>query len=215
MTLGGGAASPAGRRRKEARPQEILDAALEVFAAKGFAAARLDEVAARAGVSKGTLYLYFPSKAELFKAVVRQTVAPNIGGLESLVAEFPGSSAALFRALLLRAAERMATTTLGRLPRIIIAEATQFPDLAAFWATEVVDRAQALLRRVVERGVAAGEFSPVAAEATIVLISPILMLTLWNSSLGPATGRTLDPSLVAAEAARLLLDGLRVREESP
>ncbi|CCG40784.1 TetR/AcrR family transcriptional regulator [Magnetospirillum molischianum] len=200
------------RRRKDARPAEILDAALEVFSAKGFAAARPDEIAARAGISKGTLYLYFPSKEELFKAMVRQTVLPNVGELEEWAKGFDGSAAEMFRGLLARIARIFTTSAIGRMPKIIISEATAFPDLAQFWVTEVVERAFAIMRGILDRGVAAGDFSPIRVEAVIVLFSPLLMLAVWNHSIGPAVGRSLDPDLIADEAARILLDGLRVRE---
>jgi len=201
------------QRRKEARPAEILDAALEVFSAKGFAAARPAEIAARAGISKGTLYLYFPSKEEMFKAMVRQTVLPNVGQLEVWAKGFEGTAAEMFCGLLARIARIFSTSAIGRMPKIIISEATAFPDLAQFWVTEVVERAFALMRGILDRGVAAGEFSPVRAESVIVLFSPMLMLAIWNHSIGPAVGRQLDPEMIAAEASRFLLDGIRVRED--
>ena len=99
------------RRRKEARPEEILSAALESFAERGFAATRIEDVAARAGISKGTLYLYFDGKEELFKAVVRQALLPNLARIESLAETFEGPSAVLLERLLLDGRGR------GRLPR--------------------------------------------------------------------------------------------------
>lgn len=201
------------RRRKDARPAEILDAALEVFTAKGFAATRLDEVAARAGVSKGTLYLYFSSKEELFKAMVRQTVLPGVGALEDLVATHPGPAAALFTELLTRVAHLFGATKVGRIPKIVIAEAGTFPDLARFWVGEVVERGIGVLRRVLARGIATGEFTPVQSEAVLVLFAPMLLLALWNNALGPAVGRLLDPDLIGAEAARILLHGLKTRKD--
>jgi len=203
---------PRRRRRKEARPAEILEAALDVFSAKGFAAARPDEIAARAGISKGTLYLYFPSKAELFKAMVRQTVLPNVGEMERWASTFEGSATEMFQGLFARLARLFSTQTVGRMPKIIISEATAFPELAQFWISEVVERAFAVMRSILDRGVAAGEFTPVRAEAVIVLFSPMLMLAVWNHSIGLAVGRPLDPDMIAAEAARFLLDGIRVRE---
>ena len=166
------------------------------------------------GVSKGTLYLYFSSKEELFKAVVRQTVLPNLGSLEALVASYQGTTADLFRDLLIRATEEISATKVGLLPKLIIAEAGAFPDVARFWVTEVVERGQGLLRRVVARGVASGEFTPVQSDAMIVLFAPVVLLTLWNAAIGPAVGRMLDPAIIASEAARILLDGLNVRKEA-
>lgn len=202
-------------RRKDARPGEIIEAALDVFIAKGFSATRLDEVAARAGVSKGTLYLYFPSKEELFKAMVRQTVLPSVGQFEAMVDAHQGTAAELFTELLSNAAQVFGASKVGRIPKIVIAEAGTFPDLARFWVSEVVERGLGLLRRVLARGVEAGEFTPVQSDAAMVVFAPILMLAMWNSALGPAVGRLLDPAQIAAEASRILLDGIRVRKEKP
>ena len=77
------------KRRKEARPSELLEAALELFVEKGFAATRLEDVASRAGVSKGTLYLYFENKDALFKAVVQEGIIPVIAENEAIAAEPP------------------------------------------------------------------------------------------------------------------------------
>lgn len=203
------------RRRKDARPGEIIAAALEVFTARGFAATRLDEIAARAGVSKGTLYLYFPNKEELFKAMVRQTVLPNVGAFEALVDAHRGSAADLLAELLARAAQVFGASKVGRIPKIVVAEAGTFPDLARFWVEEVVERGLALMRRVLARGIEAGEFTPVQTDGVMVLFAPMLLLAMWNSALGPAVGRLLDPALIAGEASRLLLDGLKVRKEEP
>jgi AcrR family transcriptional regulator len=106
-------AAPRWRRRKDERPAEILDAALESFARNGFAATRLDDVAARAGVSKGTLYLYFPSKAELFKGVVRQELLPNLERGEAMVAAHDGDAADLVRKLVVLLGTAVAGTRLG------------------------------------------------------------------------------------------------------
>src|ERR1043165_9431557 len=88
------------QRRKDARPPEILDAALAVFAQKGFAATRLDDVAARAGITKGTIYLYFDSKQALFEALARQSIGAQIDMITARLAQFPGSSAELLRFVL-------------------------------------------------------------------------------------------------------------------
>jgi len=200
------------RRRKEARPAEIATAALEVFAEKGFSAAKLDEVAQRAGVSKGTLYLYFSSKEELFKAMVREAVLPNLQEMEGWVASFQGSSADLLRQFLSRTATRITQQRLGRIPKMIIAEAGNFPDLAQFWVDEFVSRMQHLLNSVLERGFAAGEFREAGAQTAMLVLSPILVMALWNAAIGPAVGRSLDPEQWARDAAELLLQGLASKE---
>jgi len=147
-------AAPRWRRRKEARPREIVDAALTVFGERGFAATRLEDVAARAGVSKGTLYLYFPNKEELFKAVVREAILPNLDMAERLLAGALGPSFAVLETLLTLFATRILKSRAGAIPKLVIAEAGNFPDLARFYHDEVIRRAFALLAAVLERGMA-------------------------------------------------------------
>src|SRR5689334_19895810 len=125
------------RRRKTARPGEIVGAALACFAEYGFAATRLDDVARRAGVTKGTLYLYFPTKEELFKAVVRQTIVPNIARGEAMVDEGAESAPAALARLVAAWAE-MTGTPAGAIPKIVLAESGNFPDIARFYFEEVV-----------------------------------------------------------------------------
>ncbi|MBP2294171.1 TetR/AcrR family transcriptional regulator [Azospirillum rugosum] len=197
---------PRWRRRKQDRPQEIVDAALDVFGERGFAAARLDDVAARAGVSKGTLYLYFPNKEELFKAVVRSAIVPNLEMAERLLAGAEGPSFAVLEALLGLMATRILRTKAGAIPKLIIAEAGNFPDLARFYYEEVIRRAFALLSAVLARGVARGEFRPLDIDATVrLIVAPMLMSALWRSTFEALEGRPLDvPALVRAH-----LDNLR------
>lgn len=203
---------PRNRRRKEARPAEIIAAALDEFTARGFAATRLEEVARRAGVSKGTLYLYFPTKEDLFKEMVRQTVLPMVIPLDRLLteAEETADTATLLRVILTRLATVLGSSPAGRLPKVIISEANAFPDIAAFWLTEVAGRAADLLQRVINRGVARGEFSPGPPEP-LLLVSPFLLLSLWNTALAPIAGRSFDPETYAQQATTLLLNGLCVR----
>ncbi len=205
----------AGRRRqKEARPHQITRAALEVFAQAGFAAARLDDVALRAGVSKGTLYLYFPSKEELFKAVVRAAILPNLLRAERAAARHEGSQAALLGAFLDLIARRIRRSRLSAIPKLVLAEASNFPDLARFYLEAVVDRAMALVAGILRRGIATGEFRPVPVEAAVVsLIGPVLMLALWRHSFAAVAARPLDEPAVLRAHLRLVLDGLRAGSE--
>ncbi|HZZ36431.1 MAG TPA: helix-turn-helix domain-containing protein, partial [Caulobacteraceae bacterium] len=121
--------SPRWRRRKDERPSEIVAAALAVFAEKGFAAARLDDIAARAGVSKGALYLYFETKEELFRAVVSDTVAPNIDTLAGLVEAYEGDFASLARAAFATLTNVADQTPLGGVVKMVIGESRNFPEL--------------------------------------------------------------------------------------
>jgi AcrR family transcriptional regulator len=206
-------AAPRWQRRKEARPAEILDAALSVFAEKGFAAARLEQVARRAGVSKGTLYLYFDSKEALFEAVVRSAIVPRIADAESLLAAHDGSAAELLGKLYRAFADVMADPKVSAIPKLVISEAGNFPELARFYLREVVSRGLRLMQAVLERGVARGEFIPVDPHhATRLLIAPVLFLALWRQSLGRHDEKPLDADEFLADALALLTRGLAVRD---
>lgn len=171
------------RRRKEARPAELLDAAFELFVERGFAATRIDDIAARAGVSKGTVYLYFPSKQAVFEALVRQAVLPN---LERLIGEMARPTAPvleLLRQLLRAILHTVAGSPLIRLPRLIIAESPQFPELAQFWRETVIDRMLGVVAGLIERGIAAGELRPVdPRDAARLMIAPLLMAVIWSTT---------------------------------
>jgi AcrR family transcriptional regulator len=185
------------RRRREARPGEIVAAALEVFADRGFSAARLDEVAARAGVSKGTLYLYFPNKEELFKAVVRTALVPNIARAERLVADHEGSTAELIAKLIGMIGAAVTRTRVGAIPKLVIAEAGNFPDLARFYVEEVAKRGFGLFAAVLKRGIDRGEIRPVDPRSTVpLLLAPVLLLALWTNSLKPHAAGLLDESKI-------------------
>jgi AcrR family transcriptional regulator len=188
-------AAPRWRRRKEARPGEILQAALETFVEHGFAAARLEEVARRAGITRGTMYLYFNSKQTLFEAVVRNSVIPGIERAEQLAQDFPGGSADLLEALLRDWWQRVgASPTLGGLPKLVMAEAANFPELARFYHDHVVRRSQALFRRVVRRGIERGEFRADVDPDVVgpLLVAPLVFVAQWNHSLGCVVGDRLD-----------------------
>lgn len=200
---------PRWERRKDARPQELLSAALDLFVERGYAATRLDDVAARAGVSKGTLYLYFTSKEDLFKAVVRENVVPVIGEAEETIAGFQGSSADLFRHLILGWWERIGNTKLAGISKLMLAESGNFPDLALFYHEEVIRRGDALIVQMLERGVARGEFRAVDAKAmTNVIVAPVLMLVVWKHSFGACHGASIDPKRYLDNFIDLCLRGL-------
>jgi AcrR family transcriptional regulator len=180
------------RRRKTARPSEILSAALASFAERGFAATRLDDVAARAGVTKGTLYLYFRNKEELFEAVVRQELVPTIEWAEAMVAKSTAPSMVMLEQLA-ELFTRIIGSRLSAIPKLVLTEAGNFPDLARFYLEEVVGRGQALFRRVLERGVARGEFRPLDTESVVLcVIAPFLLAALWRHSFEPHSDRPLD-----------------------
>nr|WP_316644382.1 TetR/AcrR family transcriptional regulator [uncultured Roseateles sp.] len=199
------------QRRKQARPQELLDAALALFVERGFAATRAEEVAKRAGVSKGTLYLYYPSKEELFKAVVRHNLSAQIIEGMEIAAAFEGSTADLLALVLRTWWERVGEGPSGGIVKIMMAESGNFPELAQFYAEEVILPAQQLLGSVIERGVQRGEFRPVKVADTVhVLCSPLLFLSLQQQSFGACGVYTplLVPESVLNTQIDLMLRGL-------
>lgn len=203
------AAAPTRRvRRKEARQAEIVQAALASFAERGFAATRLDDVAAAAGISKGTIYLYFPNKEELFRAVVRQAVLPNLEAAEAEVATHAGSSADLLRMLALRFLA-LQNTNVTAVPKLVLAESGNFPAIAQFYADTVLRRAFGLVEQVLSRGIERGEFRRVDVHTVLPLFAaPFLFLLLWKHSLGRHTDLGFDARGVVAAHLDVLLRGL-------
>src|SRR5436309_8676849 len=172
-------AKPRWQRRKDERPAELLAAALEVFVEHGFAAARLADVARRAGVTKGTLYLYFDSKEALFKAVVRETIVPVIAQGEALARSFTGSARELLEQLVREYWRLVGETALAGIPKLMMAEAATFPELTRFYYDEVVTRGHRLMAGVIERGIENGEFRPVDVKVAAKLaMSPLMHATV-------------------------------------
>jgi AcrR family transcriptional regulator len=212
MALATKVIEPRWERRKDARPGELTAAALEFFVEKGFAATRLDDVARRAGVSKGTLYLYFGSKEELFKAVVREGIVAKLGEAEELVDTFPGKSADLLREILQRWWLELGTTRLAGITKLMMAEAGNFPELARFYHEEVIQRANAMFSRVMKRGIASGEFREVNFDyAARICCAPMVMLSLWRHSFGPCAAEYIDPGVYVETHIDMLIHSLRAR----
>lgn len=204
-------ADPPRRRRKEARPQELTAAALELFTERGFAATRLEDIAARAGVSKGTLYLYFDSKEALFEAVIREGIIPAMNEGRTMLEEHQGSASELLRCLLLGWWELLGESPLGGVPKLMVSEAGNFPKVAAFYRENVIDPGRALLREALQRGMDQGEFRPVdVGMAVDVIFAPILMLAVWRYSIGPCCAEEeRDPVRFLDTHFDLLIKGLR------
>jgi AcrR family transcriptional regulator len=196
------------RRRKEARPAEILAAALECFRERGFTATRLEDVAARAGVTKGTIYLYYSSKEDLFKAVIRGELTPNIERLEAILQQ-PGPTAALLEQLL-TTFEAVVASPVSVIPKLIIAEAGNFPDLARFYLENVVHRGMSLIAAILLRGIERGEFRAIDVDHAIpCVIGPMLLTALWKHSLGLYEEGPMDVAGVCRAHIDLLLHGLQ------
>lgn len=176
-------ATPSSRwnRRKQARPPEILEAALKVFAEKGYAGARMDDIARRAGVTKGTIYLYFESKEAVFKTLVRDTIGATLANVSDGARDFQGSAKELIRFALTAMGNLLATSDRVVLPKIIIAESGNFPELARFYRDEIIERGLGLMSGFIERGIAQGEFRRLPVEHAVRLcIAPVLLGAIWR-----------------------------------
>jgi len=202
------------QRRKDARPQELLDAALALIVEKGFAATRSEEVAARAGVAKGTLYRYYPSKDELFKAMVRENLSVHIAESAAQAAQYQGSIAELLQQMMQAWWAKVGHGNAGVVCKIMMIEARHFPELARFYVDEVIQPSQQLIGGLIERGIRAGEFRPVPVEATVhLLIAPMLHMLLHEHSFGEhdICHQTMSAEDLLDAQMSLLLHGLLAR----
>lgn len=208
--------TPRRARRKEARPGELIEAALALFVEKGFAATRVEEVAARAGVSKGTLFLYFPSKEDLFKAVVRETVAGRFPEWADELAEFQGDSVELVRYAMHTWWERVGMTPASGITKLVMAEASTFPEIASFYQNEVVAPGHELIRRILQRGIDRGEFREMPLDyAVYSLIAPMIFLLMWKHAMTPCAppSQQIDPLTFIDTQVDLILSGMLKRPE--
>ena len=200
-------------RRKEARPGELLEAALALFVEKGYAATRVEEVAARAGVSKGTLFLYFPSKEELFKAVVRENAGRHLHDAFREVAGYAGTSAELLHEFIRRWWTQYGGTPAAGLTKLIMSEAANFPDLAQYYQDEVVQPSHELVRRIVQRGIARKEFRAIDLTlASHLIVAPLVQMVTWRFSLAPCCPATQmpDPLKLLDMHADMAVRGLKI-----
>ncbi len=192
---GGGSAAPRWRRRKDARPSEILDAALMEFVERGYASARLDDIGRRAGVSKATLYLYFENKEALFKAMTRHHLVPTMTAAEELLRRHAGSATELVKELLRLRWDRFFNSTTSGISKLLISEAGNFPDLARWYHDEIITRSNATLEVAIQRGVDSGEFRPVDVPQTVyIAIAPMLMASLWKHSFMKSVQLAFSPA---------------------
>jgi AcrR family transcriptional regulator len=203
--------APRWQRRADARPKELLEAALALFVERGYAATRLDEVARRAGVAKATLYLYYENKLELFKAVVRHALVSGIDEFAHAHPDESGSARNQLVALLTAFVHRVADSPLSGIPKLVMSEAGNFPELARFYHDEVIQRARAMVVDILVRGARSGEFRRVDAEyAWRVVISPLLLAIIWKHSFQAFEPEPLDLRRHFAAQLDLLFNGLAV-----
>ena len=198
------------QRRKEARPGEIAEAALELFVEKGFAATKLDEVAQRAGVSKGTVYLYFKSKEDLLRSVIEHSVIPLFALSDQLVEALWDTPDVLLRDLMTGWWQQVGTTKLGGIPKLLLSEAQNFPELAQYHYDNVIARWHATTRKVLVHGIELGVFRELDVEATThLLVAPLLMGALWRNSFGCCGIQSIHPDQYIQTTLHILLNGIR------
>jgi TetR/AcrR family transcriptional regulator len=206
--------SPKRERRKEARPGELVKAALDLFVEKGFAATRVDEVAARAGVSKGTLFLYFESKEDLFKAVIRDNIANLFPAWNEEFKTFEGSSAEMLHYAMDLWWLNVGNTPASGIVKLVISEAQNFPEIAAFYQKEVVEPGTGLLQSILQRGVERGEFRHMDTNKSVFsIIAPMIFLMMWKHSMGAcaASANIIDPKEFIHMHVDLLLNGMSAK----
>lgn len=195
------------RRRSDARPVELVAAGFALFAERGFAATRLEDVAARAGVSKATIYRYFENKDALFEAVVKSAIAPRFSEVELLMRSFEGSSADLVRTFF-NVARAALEGPLPALLKMIVAESGTFPQIATLWSNLVASNMMGLVQRIIERGIARKEFREVDLQVVAPLvIAPVVMLAILKQAFSH-TSLNFDRDRVLEQHIELLLRGL-------
>jgi len=203
-------------RRKEARPGELLDAALNLFVEKGFAATRMEEVATRAGVSKGTVFLYFPSKEELFKAVVRENMSGRFEEWNAEFLSYQGSAADMLHHCMSTWWQRIGSTQASGITKLMISEGGHFPDIVEFYQKEVVQPGHALIRQVLQRGIDRGEFRAVNLDSAVygVVAAMMFLILSKHSAAGLLNNLPLDPDAYIANQVAVMLHGLAANKPS-
>ncbi len=207
-------------RRKDARPGELLAAALDLFVEKGYAATRVEQVAHRAGVSKGTLFLYFASKEELFKAVVRENISGRFSQWNAEFEAFEGSTADMLQQCMSLWWQRQGNCKVSGISKLMLSEGKNFPELAQFYQRDVIRPAQLLIRRILQRGVDRGEFAPIDMKYGVyAVLAPMIFMQLLmhsnSANFDAADAFQLVPEEFLAAQMHTLLDGLRLRPPTP
>src|SRR5258706_8982550 len=198
------------RRRKDARPQEILEAALSVFAERGFSASRMELIAGRAGVSKGTIYLYFDSKEAVFRALVHEMLGTQVARFADHARGASGPVAPVLADVLRGIGEFLATSNRVVLPKIVIAEAGNFPDLARIYREEVIENGLGLFAGLLKKGMASGEFRTLPIpHAARLCIAPVLLAAIWRTTFAQLDSEPYDYAGLIETHIATLLRGLK------
>lgn len=197
------------QRRKDARPAELLEAALAEFFEKGFAAARLEDIASRAGVSKGTVYLYFDSKEEMFEALVQAIPQANVEQLRAIATDATVPPEDLLRRMLTFVGGFLRDERMLKFPRLIISDGGRFPKLAETYKREVISRGIGILSAVIERGIKEGVFRPVdPLQAAFAALAPMLFTAIWRTTFERFEGEQIEPETFVPQHIDSFVRGL-------
>jgi AcrR family transcriptional regulator len=198
------------KRRPEARPAEILEAALDLFTERGFKATRLEDVASRAGLSKAAIYLYFKDKTSLLTALVQAMAGTNIDLASNMVAQHQGPVAPLLRQLLGFMAGRIDQSRMPDLMKLVISESRAHPEIGRFYLENVIGKGLPLFQSVIERGIASGEFRKVDPRLTVkCLVGPMVLAAIWKSAFEPIGAEPIDIAALAAHDVDLIIRALQ------
>lgn len=197
------------QRRKEDRSGEILAAALACFSKSGFAATRMDDIARKARIAKGTIYLYFKNKEAVFKALARASVATRLDAVEADIARHQGCAADLLRLVIRNIGDFASNSDRIVLPKLLLNEAGNFPELVKFWRRELLDRGLGIIQAIVRRGVASGEFRDLPPEHVARLcVAPMITIVIWRTTFAPLDKQPYDYEGLIAAHLQVLLRGL-------
>ena len=205
---------PRTRRRKDTRPQEIVAAAFEEFAAKGYAATRLEDVASRARVSKGLPYLYFKTKEELFKAVIRSVITPLFDAMRERMLTTDMSCEAFLKGPFLSFVQELVGSRRVLIARLLIAEGHKHPELTGFYYEQVIAKGRETLQAFIDRGIERGEFKPTPLrDFPQLIIAPALLAVIWRTLF--ERHHHLDTNALLKTHIDLILDAIRAPGREP
>ena len=201
------------KRRKEARPEEILDAALDLFTEKGFTSTRMVDIAKKASISKGTLYLYFESKEIIFVELLKTMISPMVDEAEVAIQQFQGSSSELLETMVTNWWTNIWHSKLSAIPKLIASEAGNFPEMAEFYVNTIVKRARGLFEKIIQQGIDKNEFKSCDNRAAArLLMAPVIQANIWKHSLS-AFDDGLDEQAYIKLHLNIFLSGLKKGNE--
>ena len=198
------------QRRPEDRPAEILAAALDLFAEKGFTATRMEDVASRAGLSKAAIYLYFKDKMALLEALVKATVGTNLTMARTMAEGYQGSVTELIQTIMGFMAGRIGDTRMPDLIKLIISESRAHPEIGRFYLENVINQGLPFFEGLIQRGIDRGEFRAVDPKLAVkAMIAPMLLAAVWRTVFEPLGAEKLDIEAFARHHQDMLLRGLK------